>query len=187
MPLSATGLREGSFTSLRVLKNGVMQDVLSLAGGDSASSAQIEDLQSQLSLKASTSALNATAASIGADLDGVEVALGVVGSTVSALGSLVGGVVGEVATKAAQSSLDKTDASVSTVSTNLYNVAASLNANLNNVSTLLGTRASASSLTAGLALKQDLIDESVTLASGLFRLSGSGGTLAFRDLSVVST
>jgi hypothetical protein len=66
MPLSATGLREGSFTSLRVLKNGVMQDVLSLVGGASASSAEIEGLQSQLSLKASTSALSATAASIGA-------------------------------------------------------------------------------------------------------------------------
>ena len=97
-----------------------MQDVLSFVGGASASLAQIEDLQSQLSLKASTSALNATAASIGADLDGVEVTLGVVGSTVSALGSLVEGVVGVVATKAAQSNLDKTDAALSTLSGNFY-------------------------------------------------------------------
>jgi hypothetical protein len=122
-------------------------------------------LQSQLNTKASTSALSATAASIGADLDGVEVTLGVVGSTVGALGSLVEGVVGAVATKAAQSSLDATNASVSALSVNLNNVAASLTTNLNNVSTLLGTRASTASLTSGLALKQDLLSQTLTLGA----------------------
>ena len=109
MPLSTTNLVEVNATKLRVLKNGRMVDVLTLTangtpdiGDDGLVISQIEGLQSQLSAKASTLALNATAASIGADLDSVEVTLGAVGSTVSALGSLVEGVVGVVATKAAQ-------------------------------------------------------------------------------------
>ena len=69
-------------------------------GDDGLVISQIEGLQSQLNGKASTSALNATAASIGADIDGVEVTLGTVGATVGALGALVEGVTAAVATKA---------------------------------------------------------------------------------------
>ena len=35
MPLSTNGLQEGDFTALRVLKNGILQDVLSLTSSGS--------------------------------------------------------------------------------------------------------------------------------------------------------
>jgi hypothetical protein len=70
-----------------------------------------------------------------------------------------------VDTKAAQSGLDATNASLSALSGNLNAVASSLTSNLNNVSTLLGTRASQASVTASLALKQDLIGESLALGA----------------------
>ena len=93
MPLSTTNLVEINATKLRVLKGGRLVDVLTLTanglpdiGDESLVIGQMQGLQAQLNAKASTSALNATAASIGADLDGVEVTLGVVGATVGALG-----------------------------------------------------------------------------------------------------
>jgi hypothetical protein len=188
MPLSTNGLQEGDFTTLRVLKNGVLQDVLSLTSSGSPdiplgslSIALVAGLQAQLGLKASTSALNATTASIGADIDGLEVSLGAVGSSVGALGSLVEGVVGAVATKAAQSDLVKTDAALSTLSGNFLNVAASLATNLSTVSAQLATRASAvdvESLTRKYDAKQDLIDESLTMGSGLFQISTEGNTFS---------
>ena len=113
MPLSTTNLVEINATKLRVLKNGRMVDVLTLTAGglpdigdDSLVISQMAGLQAQLNTKAPTSALSATAASIGADPDSVETTLGAVGATVGALGALVESVVGAVASKAEQSALD---------------------------------------------------------------------------------
>ena len=93
MPLSTTNLVEINATKLRVLKNWRLVDVLTLTanglpdiGDESLVIGQMQGLQAQLKTKASTSALNATAASIGADLDNVETTLGAVGATVAALG-----------------------------------------------------------------------------------------------------
>ena len=76
---------EGDFTILRVLKNGVMQDVLSLtASGNvdiplgSLVIGHTSGLQTQLNGKASTSALNATA-------DSLEAGVAALGDTLSAV------------------------------------------------------------------------------------------------------
>ena len=61
-------------------------------------------------------------------------------------------------TKASQSGLDA-------LAVILNSVATSLNSNYNTLSTLLGTRASQTSVTAALATKQDLLGNSVTLGS----------------------
>jgi hypothetical protein len=73
-----------------------------------------------------------------------------------------------VATKASQAALDATNTTVATkasqsgldaLSVNLNTVATSLNNQYSTVSSLLGTRASQTSVTAALALKQDLIED----------------------------
>jgi type VI protein secretion system component VasK len=135
-----------------VLKNGVMQDVLSLTASGSPdiplgslSIALTDGLQTQLNAKATTAALSAAAESLGAELDSVEAQVSALGDTLAAVGAAVD-------TKA-------TTASVNAVLT-------SLNNQYNTVSSLLGTRASQSAVTAALALKQDLIvDGSLPVAT----------------------
>ena len=102
MVLSTNGLEEGNFTILKVLKNGAMQDVLSLtASGNvdiplgSLVVGHTSGLQTQLKPKASTSALNATAASLAQEMDSVEAGVAALGDTLSAVGAAA-------ATKASQ-------------------------------------------------------------------------------------
>jgi hypothetical protein len=109
MPLSTSGLVEGDFTTLRILKNGVMQDVLSLTASGSPdiplgslSIAQMSGLQSQLNAKATTFALSVATEALGGEIDTLEVSVGAVGTAVASLGAAL-------ANKAAQSSLDATD------------------------------------------------------------------------------
>ncbi len=108
MPLSTNGLQEGDFTLLRVLKNGVLQDVLSLTASGSPDISlgslvidHTSGLQAQLNEKASTAALTSLAAEI-ATLD----------EGVTALGGAVVSLGAAVATKAAQGDLDVTNATV---------------------------------------------------------------------------
>ena len=91
MPLSFNGLQEGDFTALRVLKNGVMQDVLSLTAAgspdipsDSLSIAQMAGLQAQLNAKATIAALTAAADSLGGEIDALDVSVSAVANAVSA-------------------------------------------------------------------------------------------------------
>ncbi len=79
MPLSNTGLNEGDFTLLRVLKNGIMQDVLSLTASGapdiadgSISVSQVNGLQTQLNSKAATATLSLAVESITAEIDSLE-------------------------------------------------------------------------------------------------------------------
>jgi hypothetical protein len=172
MPLSTNGLQEGDFTTLRVLKNGVLQDVLLLTSAgspdlpaDSIAIPLIAGLQAQLGLKASTAALSAAAEALGGEIDTLDVGVGAVATAVASLGAAV-------ASKAAQSDLVKTDAALSTLTDNLFNATVSLNTNLSTVSAQLETRASTASLSAGLAGKQDLLNDSLTL--GGLTISGDG-------------
>ena len=151
MPLSTTGLQEGDFTLLRVLKNNVMQDVLSLTTSGSPDFPlgsitidQTAGLQSQLNAKATTAALSAAAKGLGGEIDALDVGVTAVATAVASLGAVV-------ASKASQSDLSS---AVTTLTTNL-----------NTVSSLLGTRASCALVTAALALKQDLLSETLTLGS----------------------
>ncbi len=71
MPLSANGLQEGDFTLLRVLKNGVLQDVLSLTASGTPDISlgslvvgHTSGLQTKLNSKASTAALTSIATEI---------------------------------------------------------------------------------------------------------------------------
>ena len=112
MPLSTTGLHEGDFTLLRVLKNNVMQDVLSLTAGGSPdiplgslSIAHTAGLQTQLNAKATTAALSAAVESLGGEIDVLETGTTAVAAAVASLGAAV-------ATKAAQSELDATNGAV---------------------------------------------------------------------------
>ena len=89
MPLSTTGLQEGDFTTLRVLKNGVMQNVLSLTASGSPDIplgglivAHTAGLQTQLNAKATTSALSAAAQSLGGEIDALETGVTAVGAAV---------------------------------------------------------------------------------------------------------
>ena len=132
MPLSNTGLNEGDFTLLRVLKNNVMQDVLSLTASGSPdiplgslAIGHTAGLQAQLNAKASTSALNAAADSLGAEVDSVEAGVAALGTVVASLGAAVG-------TKAAQTSLDATNASVNVLEASLATKAAQCALDLTN-------------------------------------------------------
>ncbi len=161
MPLSATGLREGSFTSLRVLKNGVMQDVLSLTSAGapdiplgSLSIAQMYGLQAQLNAKATIAALTAAADSLGGEIDALDVSVRAVANAVSATSAAL----------VAKASLVQLSA-----------INTSLSSQLNTVSTFLATKASTTALTTGLAGKQDLLTDSLTLGG----LTVSGGDVAF--------
>jgi hypothetical protein len=96
MPLSTTGLHEGDFTILRVLKNGVMQDVLSLTASGSPdiplgslTVAHTAGLQTQLNAKATTAALSTAAESLGAEIDVLETGVSAVGAAVASLGAAV--------------------------------------------------------------------------------------------------
>jgi len=176
MPLSLNGLQEGDFTALRVLKNGVLQDVLSLTASGSAdipsnslTIAQMAGLQSQLNAKATTAALTAAAESLGSEIDVLDVSVGAVATAVAGLSTVVG-------LKAAASALEATNALVETKAS-LVTVSAintSLSNQLNVVSQSLGSKASTTALTTGLAGKQDLLAESVTLGA----LTVSGGEVA---------
>ena len=91
MPLSTNGLQEGDFTALRVLKNGILQDVLSLTSSgspdialDSLSIAQMSGLHAQLNSKATTATLTATAESLGGEIDALDVGVSAVANAVSA-------------------------------------------------------------------------------------------------------
>jgi peptidoglycan hydrolase-like amidase len=179
MPLSTTGLQEGDFTALRVLKDGVMQDVLSLTAVSpdiplgSLSIAQTSGLQAQLNAKATTAALTAAAESLGGEIDVVEAGVTAVATAVAGLSTVVD-------SKADASALSAINAAVAAKASQvqLSAVNSTLTTQLNSVSSSLGTKASTSSVTASLALKQDVIDEVVSFASGLFKLSGSGGTFS---------
>jgi hypothetical protein len=184
MPLSTTGLQEGDFTALRVLKNGILQDVLSLTAAGapdiplgSLSIAQMSGLQAQLNAKATTAALSAAAEALGGEIDALDVGVGAVATAVASLGAAV-------ASKADASALSTTNALVDTKAS-LALVSATnttLTTQLNTLSAAFATKASTTSVNASLALKQDLIDETVTLASGLFRLSGGGGAFSIQRL-----
>jgi hypothetical protein len=176
MPLSLNGLQEGDFTALRVLKNGVMQDVLSLTASGSPdiplgslSIAQMSGLQSQLNAKATTAALTAAAESLGGEIDVLDVSVGAVATAVAGLSTVVG-------TKAAASALSDTNALVETKASvaMVSAINTSLSNQLNIVSQSLGSKASTTALTTGLAGKQDLLAESITLGG----LIVSGGEVA---------
>ena len=74
--LSTTGLSEGVFTSLKVLRAGVLEDVLSIAGAppDSVDINAVVGLQAALNSKATTTALNNAVSSIGDEIDALDVA-----------------------------------------------------------------------------------------------------------------
>jgi hypothetical protein len=216
MPLSTNGLQEGDFTLLRVLKNGVLQDVLSLTASGTPDISQgslvvghTSGLQTQLNAKASTTALT----SLATEIDTLDEGVTALGSTVVSLSAVV-------ASKASQGDLETTNATVGVIgaavdmldatrvdmqaaiatkadSSALNAVSSTLTTQLNTVSSLLGTRASASGLTAltavvagkqdnlGATLESDelqLASESVTMASGLFRLSGGAGVFTLQRL-----
>ena len=106
MVLSSTGLVEIDATTLRVLKNGQLVDVLTLTASGSPDLplgglviGHAAGLQALLNAKASTSALNATADSLGREIDSVEAQVSALGDTLSAVGAAVN-------TKATQSSVD---------------------------------------------------------------------------------
>ena len=112
MALSTNGLDEGDFSILRVLKNGVMQYVLSLTANGTADIplgslviGHTSRLQTQLNAKASTSALNTTADSLARELDSVEAGVAALGTVVASLGAAVDA-------KAAQASLNDTNQAV---------------------------------------------------------------------------
>ena len=114
MVLSSTGLIEINATTLRVLKNGQLVDVLTLTASGSPdlplgglSIAQTAGLQSQLNAKATTAALSLAAESLGAEIDVVEAGVTAVGVAVASLGAAV-------ATKASQAALDATTTTVAT-------------------------------------------------------------------------
>jgi len=72
-----------------------------------------------------------------------------------------------VDTKASQSELDDITTIVATKAsqTSLNSISTSLNNNYNTLSSLLGTRASQTSVTSSLALKQDLIGDTLSIGS----------------------
>ena len=159
MPLSTTGLQEGDFTALRVLKNGIMQDVLSLTSSgspdialNSLSIGQMSGLQAQLNSKATTATLTATAESLGGEIDALDVGVSAVANAVSATSAAL----------VAKASLVQLGA-----------VNTSLSSQLNIVSTLLATKTSTTALATGLAGKQDLLTDSLTL--GGLTISGGDG------------
>jgi hypothetical protein len=127
MPLSTTGLQEGDFTTLRILKNGVMQDVLSLTASGSPdiplgslNIGHTTGLQTQLNAKATTTALSAVAESLGGEIDVLEAGVTAVGAAVSSLGAVV-------ATKAAQSELDASNGAINVAYANINALGESLN------------------------------------------------------------
>ena len=106
MPLSSNGLVEINATTLRVLRNGQLVDVLTLTAGGSPdlplgglSITQTAGLQSQLNAKASTAALSAAVEGLGAEIDGVETQVSAVGVGVSAVATAVAGLSAVVALK----------------------------------------------------------------------------------------
>ena len=236
MPLSTTGLQEGDFTALRVLKNGQLVDVLTLTAGGSPdlpvgglSIAQTAGLQSQLNAKASITALTAAAESLGGEIDALDVGVSAVATAVAGLGAAValkqnliddGGLsiaktadlqreldditsirqgmqatIGGTATSLAYTQQDlsaltlvvngKADANALSATSaalaakasqvQLSAVNTTLSTQLNTVSTLLATKASTTALATGLAGKQDLLTDSLTLGG----LTVSGGDVAF--------
>ncbi len=105
MPLSANGLQEGDFTFLRVLKNGVLQDVLSLTASGTPDISlgsfvigHTSGLQTQLNSKASTAALT----SLATEIDTLEVDVTALGDAAAVVAAAVTGLGAAVATKAAQ-------------------------------------------------------------------------------------
>jgi hypothetical protein len=202
-----------------------MQDVLSLVNASEIDVSQIAGLQSQLNAKASLQALSLASDAVGAELDGVETQVSALGAVVTSLGSVVASKAAQVSLDATNATVDILNAArvvlqnnlagtvsslvstqqdvaelTTTVSTKadaiaLNAVSSTLTNQLNIVSSLLGTRASASGLTAlatVVAGKQDnlgatlaldelqLSSENVTLSSGLFRLSGAAGVFSLQ-------
>ncbi len=109
-----------------------------------------------LGLGASVDLLNATRVSMQASIAGTAASLVYAQDDLTALTTVVAG-------KAAQTSLDA-------LSTNFNAVATSLNGQMSTVNSLLGTRASTTALTGGLALKQDTIGAS--LGIGVLHILG---------------
>jgi hypothetical protein len=146
MPLSTTGLQEGDFTVLRVLKNGVMQDVLSLTASGSTDTPlgslvieHIAGLQSQLNAKATTAALSLAAEALGTELDSVEAQVSAVGAAVASLGAAV-------ATKAAQSELDASNGAINVAYANINALGESLNNGYTTLEATLALKASQAAL-----------------------------------------
>ena len=146
MPLSTTGLQEGDFTILRVLKNGVMQDVLSLTASrnvdiplGSLVVGHTSGLQTQLNAKASTSALNAAADSLAQEIDSVEASTAALGTVVASLGAAVDA-------KAAQASLDATNAAVNVAYANIDALGTSRNGGYSTLEASLRLKASEAAL-----------------------------------------
>ena len=96
MPLSSTGLVEINATTLRVLKNGQLVDVLTLTASGSPDIplgglviGHTAGLQAQLNAKATTAQLHATADSLAAEIDSVEAQVSALGDTLIAVGGAV--------------------------------------------------------------------------------------------------
>jgi hypothetical protein len=160
-----------------------MRDVLSLVGAaefppDSIGIEQVAGLQSQLDAKASLQALSLASEAIGAELDGVETQVSAVGAAVTGLGSLV-------ASKADASALSTTDALVGTKASQVQLSAVknyTLSGQLNTLASALGGKASTASLTEGLLLKQDAINDTLLFSEGVFRISSSATAFSIQRL-----
>ena len=146
MPLSTTGLHEGDFTLLRVLKNNVMQDVLSLTAAGSPDIplgslivGHTAGLQTQLNAKATTAALSAVAESLGAEIDALETGVTAVGAAVASLGAAV-------AAKAAQSELDASNGAINVAYANINALGESLNNGYTTLEAILALKASQAAL-----------------------------------------
>ncbi len=147
MHLSSTGLVEINATTLRVLRNGQLVDVLTLTASGSPdlplgglAIGHTAGLQALLNAKASTSALNATADSLGGEIDSVEAQVSALGDTLSAVGVAVAG-------KASQASLDATNATVSVAYANIDALGTSLNNGYGTLEASIATKASSFSWT----------------------------------------
>ncbi len=112
MVLSSTGLVEINATTLRVLKDGQLVDVLTLTSGGGPDAplgnlvvGQISGLQTQLNAKASTAALSAAAVSLAAEIDTLEEDVSALGDAVTVVGTAVMGLGASVDTKASTTSV----------------------------------------------------------------------------------
>jgi hypothetical protein len=188
MPLSTTGLQEGDFTLLRVLKDGVMQDVLSLVGATDTPSGglaieQISGLQSQLDAKATLQALSLASEAIGAELDGVETQVSAVGAAVASLGQAV-------AAKAQQSELDQTNAALNVAYANINALGQSLNSGYSTLESSLRLKASQAALDFTTASTQTRLDDIRAIQTGMqASIAGTAAAQVYtnQDLAELAT
>ncbi len=187
MVLSTTGLQEGDFTLLRVLKNNVMQDMLSLTASGSPDIAQgslnighTAGLQTQLTAKATTAALSAAVDSLGAEIDTGDTSVSAV--TANALGSAVASLGDAVGLKASQVDLTSlasaTQAGFTAVNTNAGALGTLVNDGYSTLEASIATRAARGDLLAtNAALEATTASTQTSLDSLTLAVSGKQGLI----------